>query len=145
MLRRFKYKFDAGPVATQEELLGNWEEGNCRKALQTYFLSARNIFLSPADVLCPRLYYETGKFIFTKDEAINFDLLSNGDIIFAEKIGGKAKTKTGEEYIISLHTAIYTSEPGREVWQSTYIDGGSCYWSLRRFLDFYKPVAVKRL
>jgi hypothetical protein len=38
MLKKFTYKFDQGPFATEKELSGNWSLGNCRRALQYYFL-----------------------------------------------------------------------------------------------------------
>ncbi len=153
-LKQFSYEHDAGPFSTKEELLGDWQTGNCRRALQLYFLVSRGLFLAPEEVLCPDAYYKTGEFVFKKGQEIKFVALQAGDVIYAEGIRNKAgepvhkSEKTfpnTDEYITSLHTAIYTNEPSREIWHATSIEGGSCYWSLEQFNRFYKPVAVKRM
>lgn len=153
-LRNFIYKFNAGPFTTERELRDGWSEGNCRRALQLYFLLERDLFLKPEQVLCPAAYHETGEFVFKKGENIDFIKLRVGDIIYAEKILGKdgnhidkgeSKFKNLDDYIVSLHTVIYAGEFGKEIWHATSIEGGSCFWPLEKFLHFYRPVAAKRI
>jgi hypothetical protein len=154
MTKEFIYKFDAGPVASSEELLSDWNEGNCRRAVQLYAFGKKNLFLKPEQVLCPAAYNETGIFVINKDQAFSSESLVDSDIIYAEKIRNKngeevdksEKTFNSlDEYIISLHTALYTGEEDREIWHATAIEGSSCFWPLEKFLHFYKPIAAKRL
>jgi len=154
MLKQFSYQLNAGPLSTKEELLMDWNAGNCRRALQWYFLASKNLFLAPEQVLCPAAYYKTGNFIFTKGQEVNFSVLKKGDIVYAERIRNKngmhidkseKAFQNMDDYITSLHTAIYTGERNREIWHSTAIEGKSCYWSLEQFGKFYRSVAVKRI
>lgn len=154
MLKSFSYQLNAGPLPTEEALLEDWQIGNCRRAIQLYFLISKRVFLPPEKVLCPAAYHQTGNFIFRKGESVDFGLCKAGDIIYAERIRNKDgglidKSEKSfireDDYITSLHTAIYTGDPGREIYHATSIEGGSCNWSLKRFLEFYKPVAVKRI
>ncbi len=154
MTKAFVYKFDAGPVASQKDLLGDWTIGNCRRAVQLYILEKKNIFLQPEQVLCPAAYNETGVFVINKDQEFSFESLVDGDIIYAEKIrnkNGKEADKSEktfdslDEYIISLHTALYAGKKGREIWHATAIEGASCFWPLEKFLHFYNPIAAKRI
>lgn len=153
-MKDFTYKFDEGPLASKEELLSNWSIGNCRRAVQYYIFNRKNIFLNPEDVLCPKAYNETGSFITGKEGSFSFDLLKNGDIIYAEKIRNNKEELidkslktfyTKDDYIISLHTALFTGEKEKEIWHATAIEGSSCFWSLEKFLHFYKPIAAKRV
>ncbi|HBP00204.1 MAG: hypothetical protein UU48_C0001G0055 [Candidatus Uhrbacteria bacterium GW2011_GWF2_41_16] len=154
MTKEFKYKFDAGPVASQEDLLSEWAIGNCRRAVQLYTFRKKNLFLKLEQVLCPAAYNETGVFVINKDQEFSFDSLVDGDIIYAEKIrnkNGKEVDKSentfnsADEYIISLHTALYTGEKDREIWHATAVEGSSCFWPLEKFLHFYKPIVAKRV
>ncbi|MBI3290734.1 hypothetical protein HYZ76_00460 [Candidatus Falkowbacteria bacterium] len=154
MTREFDYKFDAGPVASQEDLMGDWTVGNCRRAVQFYISEKKNLFLKPEQVLCPVAYNETGVFVINKGQGFSFKPLVDGDIIYAEKIrnrNGEEVDKSektfasSDEYVISLHTALYTGEKGQEIWHATAIEGASCFWPLQKFLNFYKPVAAKRI
>lgn len=155
MLKKFTYKFNEGPFITEKDLLGNWKEGNCRRALQYYFFKKHGIFLPPEKVLCPWAYKKTGKFIFR--EKINFDWekLRPGDIIYAER---KSSLKKGvsveksetsfdnrDEYLVSLHTAIFIGKSGKEIWHATSIEGKSCYWPISELVNYYLPVTVKRI
>ena len=154
VMKQFSYEFLAGPLASEGELKGNWDTGNCRRAVQLYIFEEFGIFLRPEQVLCPAAYRTTGSFVFKKGQSIDFTVLKKGDILYAERI----RTKEGErvdksentfsssdEYIISLHTAIYTAEQNKEIGHATSIEGNSCYWSLEKFLQFYRPVAAKRI
>lgn len=154
MDKYFDYKFNEGPLATQSELLGDWQLGNCRRAVQYYILKTKGIFLEPEQVLCPDAYNKTGDFIMKEGQSFDPSLLINGDIIYAEKIRNKESTAvdkspatfdTKDDYIISLHTALYTGEKDKEIWHATAIEGSSCFWSLEKFLHFYKPIAIKRI
>lgn len=154
MTKKFTYKFNAGPVGSEEELLSDWGEGNCRRAVQLYIFENKNLFLGPEKILCPEAYNKTGVFIIQKGQKFSFELLANGDIVYAEKIKNKngeevdksEKTFTSpDEYITSLHSAVYTGEKGREIWHATAIENFSCFWPLEKFLYFYKPIAAKRV
>lgn len=152
--KQFSYQFDAGPFVREEELVGDWQVGNCRRMLQWYFYTVQKIFLHPEQILCPTAYYETGDFVFVKGEDVDFGKLKRGDIMYAERIRSKKgdlvekseKTfATFDEYLVSLHTALFIGEPGQEILHATSIEGRSCSWSLEKFLFFYRPVAVKRM
>lgn len=154
MMKEFDYRFDAGPFGSADELAGEWDEGNCRRAVQLYLFSMRGEFLEPDRVLCPEIYSRTGTFVIDVDEQFAFERLSNGDVIFAERLKDRrgAKNNCGrsafissDDYVISLHTAVYTGRKNREIWHATAIEGSSCYWNTQRFLEFYRPVAAKRL
>jgi len=154
MLRNFTYKFNEGPFNSEQELDGEWNVGNCRRAVQIYLYKLRGTFLKPEQILCPGAYKETGYFVTGDNSEFNFAELSDGDVIYAEGLKnkhGEALDKslptfeTKDEYLISLHTALFTGEKGREIWHATAIEGSSCYWPLEKFLTYYKPVTAKRL
>lgn len=153
-LPSFSYKFDSGPLK-QRYLSQNPTEGNCRFAVQYYFFFIRNIYLRPSEVLCPYFYKRTGKFSWKRsDLAVRFDksLLKPHMIIFAERLKNSKnenvhKTisyyESKDDWIISLHSAIYLGN--NKIWHATSIDSGSCIWDLEKFLDYYNPVALKKL
>lgn len=152
--KHFSYQFDAGPLSTEEELSGAWNTGNCRRMLQWYFYSEHGVFLTPEHILCPDAYYKTGEYLFEKGQEVSFRDLRRGDVIYAQRILSKdgnpvdksEKTfATTDDYIVSLHTALYVGEPGKEILHATSVEGGSCQWPLERFVKFYHPVAVKRV
>ncbi|CAN7176341.1 hypothetical protein LJR237_000320 [Bosea sp. LjRoot237] len=154
MMKEFDYRFDAGPLGSADELAGEWDEGNCRRAVQLYLFSMRGEFLEPDRVLCPEIYNQTGIFVIDADQQFDFERLNNGDVIFAERLKdghgmevncGRATFSSSDDYVISLHTALYTGHKSREIWHATAIEGSSCYWNTQRFLEFYRPVAAKRL
>jgi hypothetical protein len=153
-MKEFNYRFNEGPLSSAEKLLGDWDIGNCRRVVQYYTLLKKKIFLRPEEVLCPEAYNETGIFIINESEEFTISKLVDGDVIYAEKIRSKdgesinKNLKTfinRDDYIISLHTAIFTGEKHKEIWHATAIEGSSCFWSLEKFLDYYHPVAVKRI
>lgn len=151
MLPEFNYKFDKGPL-DEAALSGPIEEGNCRLAVQLYFYRVNNLFIKPEDILCPRSYKVTGKFILREGE-FNQDFTSkikSGDIIFAQRIknkDGSASLKSKENFkdedvwLTALHTAIYLGD--NKIWHATAIEGKSSYWTMSKFLEFYQPVAIK--
>jgi len=154
MTKVFTYKFNEGPLNAQEELLSDWSEGNCRRAVQFYIFGKKGLFLRPEQVLCPEAYNDTGTFVINKGQKFPFESLVDGDVIYAEKIRNKQGEEVDkseltfpslEEYIISLHTALYTGEKDKEIWHATAIEGSSCFWSQEQFLHFYKPIAAKRI
>ena len=152
MLRDFRYKFNEGPFNTERELNGEWDLGNCRRAVQLYLYKLKGIFLKPEQILCPEAYKETGHFISENESEFSFTHFSDGDVIYAEGVKNKngedldrslPSFETRDEYLISLHTALFTGEKDKEIWHATAVEGGSCYWSLDKFLTYYKPVAAK--
>lgn len=154
MTKEFTYKFNEGPLGTQEELLGDWSEGNCRRSVQLYIFGNKGIFLRPEQVLCPEAYNDTGTFVIDKGQKFHFESLMDGDVIYAERIRNKQGEEVDkseqtfpslEDYITSLHTALYTEKKGKEIWHATAIEGMSCFWSQEQFLHFYKPIAAKRI
>ncbi|MFA6094633.1 MAG: hypothetical protein WC757_01980 [Candidatus Paceibacterota bacterium] len=154
MLRHFAYKLNEGPFSSEEELLGKWYIGNCRRAVQLYLFEKKKIFLKPEEVLCPESYEKTGIFVTGKDFDFSFNSLIDGDVIYAERIRNKEGRmidkspqtfSTNNEYLISLHTALFTGEKGKEIWQATFVEGSSCFWSLEKFLYYYRPICAKRI
>lgn len=153
-MREFGYRFDAGPLGSADELAGPWNEGNCRRAVQLYLFSMRGEFLEPDRVLCPEIYNKTGIFVMEIGDQFAFERLNEGDVIFAERMKdsrcvnvnrGRDSFISSDDYVISLHTAVYTGRKSQEIWHATAIEGASCYWNTHRFLEFYRPVAAKRL
>ena len=92
-------------------------------------------------------------FVF-KDREIGdrkIDNIQKGDVIFAQRIKSKegavirrkkSEYDTEDDWIIALHTAIYFEKD--TIWHATAIAGGTCYWDIETFLEYYKIVAVKR-
>ncbi len=154
MSKDFIYKFNEGPLVSEKELSGEWNIGNCRRAVQYYLWFEKKLFLAPQQILCPAAYRETGSFVTGNGQKFSFNLLEKGDIIYAEKIRGKngenldkgeKNFNTNDKYIISLHTALFTKKTGEEIWHATAIEGKSCFWSLEKFLHYYRPIAAKRV
>ncbi|MFA6968163.1 hypothetical protein [Bosea sp. (in: a-proteobacteria)] len=154
MMKKFGYRLDAGPLGSAAELAGEWDEGNCRRAVQLYLFSMMGEFIEPDHVLCPQIFYQTGTFVVNVGQKFDFEILGNGDVIFAERLKNRQGTEINcgrsafcstDDYLISLHTALYTGYKSREIWHATAIEGSSCYWDTQRFQEFYRPVAAKRL
>ncbi len=154
ILKEFVYKFDEGPLESKEKLLENWTVGNCRRAVQYYIFEKFGIFLEPQKVLCPTSYRETGYLIWDDSKEFSFENLNDGDIIFAETIRNKKGEKinkgretflTEDDYIVSLHTALFTKIAGKEIWHATAKEGKSCFWTKEKFLENYRPVSVRRI
>lgn len=75
-MRDFSYKFDSGPVDTEQDLLDLFDFGNCRRAVQLYQFRRKDIFLKPEEILCPGAYNETGEFVVREEQEFSFDRLS---------------------------------------------------------------------
>lgn len=153
-MHAFRYRYDAGPFLTPTELAGAWDEGNCRRAVQYYLHERSGVFLAPEQVLCPAGYDSTGVFVTGHDRPFSFESLCDGDVMYLEKIRGKdgrpvdataGTFPTRDEYIIALHTALFTGIPGAEIWHATAIVGRSCTWDIPTLLSYYKPIAAKRI
>lgn len=86
MTKEFGYRFDAGPLGSADELAGEWDEGNCRRAVQLYLFLMRGEFLEPDRVLCPEIYNRTGIFVIDMGQKFDFDRLNDGDVIFSERL-----------------------------------------------------------
>lgn len=170
-LSSFRYNFQKGPV-TEREIERPITEGNCRLAIQEYFTVFDGSFFSKNDLLNPHGYLHTGKFIKKGNGSHSFfDNLPTGAVIYAERIRNKDGETTdrstdafgtSEDYIISLHSAIFLKNLTRDIiaklpselelaisdtpaiWHATSIEGHSTIWTLEKFLTYYKPVAAKR-
>ena len=170
-LKNFIYKYDkgAGPLSIEELEKENFTEGNCRLALQYYFYKESGLYLEPERILLPEAYKNVGKFVF-KEEPIDFSKLKRGYIIYAQNLRNskgellnkdKEKFKNEDEWILYFHTAIFLGNIDGElldllpegdypknvplIWQSTIIEKGTCVWTFDKFLNYYKPISVKRL
>jgi len=150
-LHHFKYKYNEGPLLMEELHRAIFTTGNCRRAIQDYLYCKFGLYLEPEKILLPEGYLKTGTFI-TRDEIIDFSLYKPGDIIYAEKIRdknnkvinkGKSFFKTGNEWIVSLHSAIFVDD--NLIYHATAITEQTCYWSVGKFKNYYKIVAVKRV
>ena len=153
-MKEFTYKFNEGPLSSIEELLSDWSFGNCRRVVQYYTFLKKKIFLKPEEVLCPEAYYRTGIFVIKEGQEFSTSKLLDGDIIYAEKIRDKEEKvidkslltfPAKDDYIVSLHTAIFTREKNKEIWHATAIEGSSCFWPLEKFINYYRPIVVKRI
>lgn len=152
LYKYFRYAFDKGPFLTKEEVLGVWMSGNCRRALQWYFLSRHDQFFSPDELLCPQSFFRTGVYILKEKEKWNICKLRIGDVIFAERIRNKSGEEilsqknilSSDKYSISLHTAIIVSFDPVSFFHATSFSGSSCIWTQEEFLAYYKVIVVKR-
>ena len=150
----FAYSNFDGPVET-DKIDKPIQSGNCRLAVQHYLYKAYNIKFKPEDVLCPKFYQETGEFVIKSSKSNFFDDLVGGEIIFAERIKSKdgklldksrKNYKNEEDWSIDLHTAIFLGpDIAKPIWHATIIVGVTCYWTIEKFLEYYKPVAAKRI
>ena len=150
----FSYSHLDGPVKI-DKLNESIRKGNCRLAVQHYFYKTHNIKLKPEDVLCPKLYQKTGEFVVKSPKSNFFDDLVGGEIVFAERIKSKSgkrldKSRTQynneKDWSVDLHTAIFLDQDiAKPIWHATIIEGGTCYWTIDKFLEYYKPVAAKRI
>jgi hypothetical protein len=167
-LSPFRYNYRKGP-RHEFEIEDEIQEGNCRLALQDYFLVFNGKIFAAPELLNPEAYLYTGIFIKNGFSEDFFDGLDTGTVIYAERFknknGGHAIVKCDsyldtEKYLISLHSAIYIaavndgvlkrlpagiSYPGTgpAIWHATVIEGETCLWPLAKFLLYYKPVAAK--
>lgn len=141
-------------------------------AVQDYYYSVHGIFLEPEQILLPKAFKDTGKFVREfNNKKYSFEGLHPGDLIYAEKLRnskGKIIYKSKEEYrdenewILHFHTAIYLGkldssirsflpvkpsypEGTPVIWHSSFISDGTVLWSEEEFLYYYQPVAAKRL
>jgi hypothetical protein len=145
-LKQFNYKFDKGPLLLKELKKEDFEEGNCRLAIQYYFYKVHALYLKPELVLNPKGYQKLGKFIINEKEFTKDSLkeLKEGDIIYADRIRDKEDIKLSKkDWIIRLHSAIYVGD--NKVWHSSIVAKKSGYWSFDKFIKYYKPIAAKRV
>ena len=151
MLKTISYKFNKGPISKEELQEEKFTEGNCRLAIQYYFYKIHNLFIEPNNILNPQGYNTLGTFIIEEKYFKNdsFVHLKEGDIIYAERIINAQGEKilksysSKDDWIIALHSAIYLGND--KIYHCTSIDKKSCVWSIKKFLDYYKPIAAKRL
>jgi len=155
---QFKYSYLAGPVEAPEEIDIGVTEGNCRFALQLYYYRLYNHFLKRDEVYLPGGYKKLGKFVF-KEELIDFDLLKEGDVLYAQNLRNKKgkflekdieNYETKDKWLYCLHSAIYlgrvdVDSDEQYVWHATNIEGGPALWTLDRFLYYYLPISAKRI
>ena len=139
----FQYKYNAGPLSLKELSLAKFTTGNCRRAIQDYFYTVNNLYLSPSEILLPDAYCNTGKFI-TKNGMVYFNLYKSGDIIYAERIKNKKNNfKSEKERIYHFHSAIYLGD--NKIYHATTITKETCIWNMEQFNQYYKIIAVKRI
>ena len=137
----FSYSYHAGPLP-EAKLNENIKVGNCRLSVQLYFYLNHQIYFSQKNILNPNAYRNTGEFIFRSGEEINPVKLKIGDVIYAEKINGQKEYKNENDHLISLHSAIYLDS--QSIYHATVFENKSCLWSLAKFLQHYKIIAIKR-
>lgn len=150
----FSYKYLAGPEETIEGMV-KAQAGNCRFALQVYFYSVHGLFLKKDQIYLPGGYKTIGRFIF-EEEAIDFNRLCSGDIVYAQNLRNKRNellNKNPEQYaskdewLYYLHSAIYIGKIDglHYLWHATNIEGGPVVWQLEKFQHYYKPISAKRV
>lgn len=166
----FKYKFDRGPLSLSA-LSEPITEGNCRLALQDFFFVLKNTYFSEKELLNPEGYLHTGTFLHEESSENFFHNLPTGTVIYAENIRNRKEVPTDRsaknfpsevDYLIALHSAIYVADVNEEIvarfpteipaiptrqpamWHATAIEGGTCLWTIKKFLEYYQPVAAKR-
>ena len=145
-LKKFNYKFDKGPLLLNQLEQEDFNEGDCRLAVQYYLYKIHNLYLKPDLILNPKAYKKVGKFIVKEKE---FDIsslkkLQEGDIIYADRIRDKKDIKISKkDWIIRLHSAIYLGN--NKIFHSTIVDRKSSYWSFNKFLKYYQPITAKRV
>jgi hypothetical protein len=156
-LPHFSYEFDQGPLSQELFMNDNFEGGNCRLAVQIFLYQVKGIFIPPEEILAPYSFLHLGSFVYKAESGIELaaSSLEKGDIIFAQRIKNSAgesinrdpeSYKTTEDWIISLHTAVIAdNENGIQIWHATAIENGTCFWTLEKFQEYYKVVAVKRI
>lgn len=140
----------AGPLP-KDGLEKEFKEGNCRLAVQIYFYKIHNVYFKPEKILNPNGYKNTGKFVFTAGEEIDFNTAAEGDVIYGENIvnkkgesinRGRETFNDEDEWILHFHTAVYLGN--NQIWHATHFAGTSCFWTVDQFKKFYKPIALKR-
>jgi hypothetical protein len=149
-LQTFNYDLNRGPLEF-EALQNPLTRGNCRLAIQYYFFKKHNYFLSPEDAICPRLYHAVGEKI-SLDKKHN---LKTGDVILAHRVKNKNGKpidrspdyfKNEQDWIIALHSAIFLGQNLKKpIWHATSIDGKTSYWTIEKFLYYYRPILAKRI
>ena len=153
MLPQIKYNYKKGPLAEGALNRVN-KEGNCHLAIQFYFYKVHNLYLAPEQILCPQSFRKTGEFIWRENgEGRDFtDKVKSGDIIYAQGIKNKngkylQKNKNDfkdeSDWLTSLHTAIFLGD--NKIWHASAIAEVSGCWGMEKFLDYYRPIAVKRV
>ncbi len=151
ILHTFIYQYNAGPLSFDELSKGDFNTGNCRRAIQDYLYCKYDTYLTPEEILLPQAYKEIGIFI-TENGEVNISLYKDGDIVYAERIKDKNNKKidknrntfrTEDEWIYQFHSAVYIGNIS--IYHATAIAGGTCMWSLDTFQKYYKIIAVKRV
>jgi len=167
-LSQFKYSFLAGPTS-EKELQKPLKTGNCRRALQEYYYRVHSTCLDEDQLLCPQAYWNTGSFVSkweAKDE-IQTSILKTSDILYASrrKVDQAQFTiqqiEEDDQKLIRLHTAVYIRNPkdiakflplsidisseNPHIWHATALDQIASLWPLKKFLEYYRLVAAKRM
>ena len=169
-LTTFAYQYLAGPL-DREGVLGRFEQGNCRLAVQEFAVVFAGKFFDEEALLNPGGYRGTGEFLKRAYSDTFFDDLPFGAVVYAEILRNKhgeavdrsrAAFATEDDYLIRLHTAIYIPTVTEDVltklptttplhwlgqpaiWHASAVEGGSAIWPVERFLENYHPVAAKR-
>lgn len=136
--RKLKYSFSSGPLTINELKSNNFSELNCRLAVQYYLYALHNIYLAPHEILLPRSYLKTGRFI-SNHYTLQPNLYQPGDIIFAYR----RTIPQDRRQLINIHTAVFTTN--NKIYHSTSIIGRDTIWSMKTFSKYYEIFAVKRV
>lgn len=132
------YNYLSGPIILSQLKLQAFSYGNCRFAVQNYLFIIYSQYLRPHEILLPRAYQKTGKFISNNYE-VKPKLYKPGDVIFAYK-----KTiPINSRQLIKLHTAVFTTN--NKIYHATSIIGHDTIWSMKTFSKYYEIFAVKRV
>ncbi len=129
-----------------------FQEGNCRFAIQLYFYRIHNHWLEKDEVYLPGGYEHLGEFVF-REESIDFSVLKPSNIIYAQNL----KQKDGTYYARDpkttrrsptgdlISTQLYTSAKLLIRITFTAPVVFAAVWPLEQFVEYYKPISVKRL
>lgn len=169
-LRSFRYRYDAGagPLSRAALDAEAFTHGNCRLAVQYFLYKAHGLYLGDEDILLPRAYDETGRFVF-REAPVDPAALRCGDILYAENLRRKDGTllqrgrdafPDRDSWVLYFHSAIFLGPltpalaqllpagdhpDGDLVWHSTAVEDGTCVWPYAKFEHYYRPVSAKRV
>lgn len=169
-LAAFSYAYTHGPIDTEAEFRAGFPTGNCRRAVQDYYLKRYGRFLVPDEIYIPQSYESFGEFVVREGETLTPERLAAGDVIYAQKRRSRSGKELAlgaelydsrDEWLFSLHSVVYLGLLDDEakallpegvpykdgvtyVWHSTVVDGGTVLWDWDTFMHYYAPVSAKR-
>lgn len=170
-LHHLRYRYLANPLETEGEAQPRAAEGNCRRAVQDYYLRISGIFLPPRRIVAPEAFDDPDAVILRFGDDAQPPRLRRGDIVYAENLrnasGSQMRRRredyaTEDDWLWRLHLAVYLGgwdaeltthlpegecpDPNAQLlWHATNIEKGTCVWTLEEFRKYYRMVAVKRI